>query len=86
MPAMPDLFSVAPPAPPTLDPERWLQHLFASRAAIRGGGVRRKARDVERIVGWPRFRAELRRRGFRAAVNGGQVVVFCNAEPLRLLD
>lgn len=83
---MPDLFSVAPPLPPTLEPERWLLHLFSSQAAIRGGVVRRKTRDVERIVGWPRFRAELRRRGYRAVVNGGQVVVFCNADPLRMID
>jgi hypothetical protein len=41
---------------------------------------------VERIVGWRRFRQELRQRGFRAAINGGQVVVFCNAGPVRFLD
>jgi len=83
---MPDLFSIAPPNPPSVDPDRWLHHMFSSGAAIRGGVVRRKARDVERIVGWPRFRAELQRRGYRGVVNGGQVVVFCNAEPLRMLD
>ncbi|NKX46374.1 N-(5'-phosphoribosyl)anthranilate isomerase [Roseicyclus persicicus] len=83
---MDDLFSIAPPYPPSLDAEAWLLHLFSSRAAREGGVVRRKTRDVERIVGWPRFRAELRRRGYRAFLNGGQVVVFCNAAPIRPLE
>ena len=75
----------APPPSPVLDPEAWITHLFSARAAAQGGVVRRKARDVERIVGWEVFRAELRRRGFSAVINGGQVVVFCNAEPVRIL-
>jgi hypothetical protein len=83
---MPDLYSIAPATPASLDPERWRTHLFWSRAAIRGGGVRRKARNVERIVGWPPFQGGLRRRGLRVVVNGGRVVVFCNTEALRLLD
>ncbi len=85
-PDAPDLFSVAPPLPVSLEAEAWLTHLFSSKAALRGGVVRRKARDVERIVGWPRFRHELRQRGYRAAINGGQVVVFCNGGPVRFLD
>jgi hypothetical protein len=85
-PGPPDLFSVAPPLPVSLEAEAWLAHLFSSKAAAQGGVVRRKARDVERIVGWRRFRQELRQRGFRAAINGGQVVVFCNAGPVRFLD
>jgi hypothetical protein len=83
---MDDLFSIAPPGPATLEADAWLDHLFSAKAALHGGIVRRKARDVERIVGWPRFRQEVRRRGFRAARNGGQVVVFCNALPVRFLD
>lgn len=79
---MDDLFSLAPSAPRTVDADRWIEHLFSARAAINGHVVRRKARDVERIVGWPRFRAELRRRGYSAVRNGAQVVVFCNAQPV----
>lgn len=83
---MDDLFSVANQTPSPVDADRWITHLFSARAAAQGRVVRRKARDVERIVGWPRFRHELKRRGYRAVVNGGQVVVFCNPEPLRVLD
>ena len=79
---MDDLFSLAPPLPSSVECDRWIEHLFSARAAINGHVVRRKARDVERIVGWPRFRFELRRRGFTAIRNGAQVVIFCNALPL----
>ena len=68
-----------------MDPDAWIAHLFSSKAARTGGVVRRKARDVERIVGWPRFRREVRARGFTALRNSGQVVVFCNAHPIRPL-
>lgn len=82
---MDDLFckSRIPPSP--VDADQWLDHLFSSQAAIRGGVVRRKAFDVERIIGLRRFRAELRRRGYSAVRNGGQIVIFCNAEPIRPL-
>ncbi|MEL7116202.1 MAG: N-(5'-phosphoribosyl)anthranilate isomerase [Pseudomonadota bacterium] len=66
--------------------DTWLIHVFLAKASASGGVVRRKARDVERIVGWRRFRHELKRRGFSAIRNGGQVVIFCNTEPLERLD
>lgn len=66
-----------------LSPEGWMRDLFGSRTAIDGGVVRRKISDMERYVGRERFAAELRRRGFRALQNAGQVVVFCNRDPIR---
>lgn len=72
--------------PPHLTPERWLRQLFSARAACDGAVVRRKIRDVERIVGRAAFEAELRRRGFRAVENAGQLVIFCNREPVRLIE
>lgn len=68
-----------------MPPEIWLAQMFASRAARDGGVVRRKVRDVERIVGRARFEAELTRRGYRAVENAGQFVIFCNREPLRII-
>ena len=88
MRAMTDLFQHAKRqrrTPSPIDPDLWLKHLFSADAAIEAGVVRRKARDVERIIGWPRFRQELKRRGFSAIRNGGQVVIFCNAQPLERL-
>ncbi len=45
--------------PKYLTPAEWLDHVFSSQAAMRGGVVRRKVRDVERLVGRALFRDEL---------------------------
>ncbi|KRS17878.1 hypothetical protein [Roseovarius indicus] len=69
-----------------LSPELWLNDLFSCKAVQQGGVIRRKARDVERFAGMETFLSEVRRRGFRVAANGGQIVIFCNREPVRWLD
>lgn len=63
--------------------EAWFRHLFGSQAARDGGVVRRKIRDMERMVGRQAFVDEVGRRGFTAVENADQIIVFCNAEPLR---
>ncbi|HBS50897.1 MAG TPA: hypothetical protein DEA05_12825 [Rhodobacteraceae bacterium] len=37
------------------------------------------------MVGRELFLSEIRRRGFTAVENGDQIIVFCNAQPVRLL-
>lgn len=69
-----------------LSPEHWLRQIFSSQAARDGGVVRRKIRDVERLIGRDAFAAELRRRGYRAVENAGQFVIFCNSEDIKLID
>ncbi|MEJ8561206.1 N-(5'-phosphoribosyl)anthranilate isomerase [Yoonia sp. GPGPB17] len=66
-----------------VSPERWLRQIFSSQAARDGGVVRRKSRDIERLIGRDEFEAELRRRGYRAVENAGQYVIFCNSEDIR---
>ena len=61
-------------------PEVFFASLFSSKSARTGAVVRRKVRDVERLVGRDVFRAELRRRGYSAVENAGQFVIFCNHE------
>lgn len=68
-----------------IPPDIWLLQLFSAKTAREGGIVRRQIRDVERIVGRANFERELRRRGFHAVENAGQYVIFCNAEPVRIL-
>ena len=70
---------------PPQTPQQWFSHLFNARAARDGAVVRRKIRDMERMVGRDVFLAEIRRRGFTAVENAGQIIVFCNAEPVRLM-
>jgi hypothetical protein len=72
--------------PATIRPEHWIVQVFSAKSAAEGGTVRRKVADVERLIGRDRFLHEVRRRGFRVAENAGQFIVFCNREPVRLLD
>ncbi len=69
-----------------ITPERWIVQMFSARAAAEGSTVRRKVSDVERMIGRDRFLHEVRRRGFRAVENAGQFIVFCNRQPVRLLE
>ena len=73
------------PLPAPLSADAWMQHLFSSQAAHKGAVIRRKIRDIERYVGRATFEAELKRRGFHAVENAGQMVIFCNQEPIHLI-
>jgi len=73
------------PQPAPLTAERWMRQIFTAKAARDGSVVRRKICDIDRIVGRAAFEAELRRRGYRAVENAGQVIIFCNREPVRIL-
>jgi len=66
-----------------MSPEAWFRHLFSSQAARDGGVVRRRRKDMERMVGRDVFVDEIQRRGFTAIENGDQVIVFCNAQSVR---
>ena len=71
--------------PTQLSPEAWMRHLFSSQAARDGAVIRRKVRDIERYVGRAAFEAELRRRGYHAVENSGQLIIFCNQDPIRVI-
>ncbi len=62
-----------------------MNDLFSSKAACNGAVIRRKLRDIERYAGRDQFEAELKRRGFHAIENAGQLVIFCNQEPIQLI-
>lgn len=65
-------------------PQQWFRHLFRAKAALDGGVVRRKTKDMERMVGRAAFEQELRKRGYSAVENAGQVIIFCNAQPVHM--
>jgi hypothetical protein len=74
--------------PCELSPQAWITHLFSAnsaKTARQGGVVRRNLRDIERYVGRKAFEAELQRRGYHAVENAGQLIIFCNQEPIRLI-
>lgn len=66
-----------------VSPDVFMADLFRSKAAREGRVIRRNLRDIERYVGRQRFFNELDRRGFQAIENAGQLVIFCNREPIR---
>jgi len=47
--------------------------------------IRRKTSDIERFAGMERFMAEIHRRGYQVVENSGQIVIFCNRDPVRWL-
>ncbi|MEM9796930.1 MAG: N-(5'-phosphoribosyl)anthranilate isomerase [Pseudomonadota bacterium] len=61
----------------------WLANVFSAKASQRGQTVRRALRDVEATAGHEVFLAEMRRRGWTAAENAGQIIVFCNRQPIK---
>ncbi|WP_306047405.1 N-(5'-phosphoribosyl)anthranilate isomerase [Nioella sp. MMSF_3534] len=69
--------------PEYLTPDLWLDQIFSSKEAQRGGVVKRQIRDVERLVGRQAFARALERKGFQAVENGRHFVVFCNGAPIR---
>jgi hypothetical protein len=72
--------------PEVITPEKWIVQLFSAKSVAEGGSVRRKVADVERLIGRDRFLHEVRRRGFRVVENAGQFIVFCNREPVYVLN
>lgn len=71
--------------PTELSPEHWITHVFSAKAARQGGVIRRNLRDIERYVGRSAFEDELKRRGYHAVEIAGQLIIFCNQEPIRLI-
>ncbi len=72
--------------PVVLSADHWITHVFSAKAARQGGVVRRKVRDIERYVGMEVFLEELDRRGYNAVENAGQLIIFCNQEPVRVVS
>ena len=68
-----------------MSPDRCVAQMFSGRTAAEGGIVRRRVSDVERLIGRDRFVKEIARRGYRAVENSGHFVIFCNAEPVRIV-
>mgnify|MGYP000462891957 CR=1 FL=1 len=71
------------PAAPS--PDAWTLHLFSAKAARQGGGARRKIRDIERYVGLAAFLEELDRCGYNAVENAGQLIIFRNQKPVKVV-
>lgn len=66
-------------------PETWVRQLFSSKQALCGGVIRRAAKDVDREMGRAALEREVRRRGWHMIETGGQVVIICSDDRLRVI-
>lgn len=73
-------------SPNPQDPELWIEQTFDCPAVRNGGLFRTSLKAVESGVGMARFKAELRRRKYRALENNGHIVVFCNTLPVEIIS
>lgn len=67
------------------NPDGWIETVFAAQAVAKGGVVRRARAWVAREIGLDRFEAEVRKRGFHMVECGGQLIVICNQNGLRVI-
>jgi len=65
--------------------EAWLAQIFSAAQAGSGGVVRRKIRDVERRIGRRALELAVRQKGWHLLECGGQFVIVCSREQLRVL-
>lgn len=70
---------------PRSNPDSWIALVFNAKAVAKGGVVRRSRVWVEREIGMARFVAEVRQRGFHLVENGGQLIVICNQDGLKVI-
>ena len=63
----------------------WLEQIFRAKAAVTGGVIRRKVRDVDREIGRDALELEVRRRGFHLLECGGDFVIVCSSAPIRIV-
>ncbi|MFT6674339.1 MAG: hypothetical protein ACJAVM_000510 [Sulfitobacter sp.] len=69
--------------PAALSPDAWVLPVFSAKSACQGGVIRRKIRDIEKYVGKEAFVSAVHPRGYHALETAGQMIIFCNQEPVR---
>jgi hypothetical protein len=68
-----------------VSPDPWIASVFSAQAVRKGGVVRRSRAWVAREIGLERFVDEVRRRGFHLIECGGQLIVICNSNGIRVI-
>lgn len=67
------------------DPDHWLDQMFSAKAVMKGAVIRRSIGWVHREIGYRRFEAEVRRRGYRLIRTADQYVVICHGGPIEIV-
>lgn len=68
-----------------INPDGWIDQIFSAKAARTGGIVRRSVKWIEREVGLDRFEMAVKQRGFHLLECGGQYIVICGNNALKVI-
>ena len=60
----------------------WTAQAFESKTAKAGGVVRRGVATAKKANGYHDLIDMVHARGYRALIGGGQIAIFCNADPV----
>jgi len=60
----------------------WAAQAFESETAKAGGVIRRSVAATKKANGYHDLIDMVHARGYRALMGGGQIVIFCNADPV----
>ena len=63
----------------------WVNQIFKSQIAKRGGVVRRKVTSIERQSSRAEVKAEAQRRGYHIVEHGDQWLIFCDKASVKII-
>lgn len=63
----------------------WVDQVFRSKIAQRGGVVRRKISSIDKFASRAMVESECRRRGFHIVEHGDQWLIFCEKAAIRIV-
>lgn len=63
----------------------WINRIFNSQIARRGGVVRRKITSVNRYASEAELEAAVRARGYHMILHGDQYIIFCDDAQLQMI-
>jgi hypothetical protein len=63
----------------------WINQVFKSKIARRGGMVRRKEASVQKFASIPLLETEVKRREFHMVKHGDQFIIFCDKTQITVI-
>lgn len=63
----------------------WVNQIFKSQIARRGGVVRRKVTSIDKESSRDELKAEARRRGYHIVEHGDQWLIFCDKASVKII-
>lgn len=63
----------------------WVNQIFKSRIARRGGVARRKITSIDRYASKAAVKAEAQQRGYHIVEHGDQWLIFCDKASVKII-